>query len=551
MKITLVNKNDLYLYRMKRFVLLSLLILSFTVLFSQDSIQYFLKIIKEEPAKAYNYNKVSFYYSEILKDSCFYYAQKALDLAKSNNDTIEMAKAYANLGESKKDLGQPESVLQNYQMALKLFTLKKDYYQLSRMHNRLGILYNLMGDNEAAIKHYKEALHLQQKQKTHKNIEYIYNNLSTSLYNSGAFEEAIAYLDSAITIYKDTDNEKGLSYANANLGLIYILKKDYTKAKTFIDLSYQIIKKVDDPKKVISSYKLYGMLYMEQNKKQLALSYADSALQASKALNFIEITNATYNFYYAIHMHFKEYDKAIEYLNKYYHINDSLKNIEKTKILAETKVRFDMELNEHKIENLNNENKLNKAQIANQKLWIWSLSIGIALLVIFFVFILFLKKGKYQAEKKLVEKGVLTINDQKPIIKKEDIIDNDSKYESSNLSEEQKNSLTEDIIDLFENQKIYLDPDCSISMLEERLDTNKTYISQVINATFKQNFKSILKEYRIKEATKLLVAPENKNITIEAISQQVGFRSKSVFNTTFKSVHGVTPSFFQKEHITN
>ncbi|MBN2667726.1 MAG: helix-turn-helix domain-containing protein [Bacteroidales bacterium] len=516
--------------------------------FAGDSLLYYLEKLHENPQIAYYLNRVSFEYSETKKDSCYIFAQRAYQVALKNNDTVEIAKALANLGESKTNLGQPDLVLRNYKEALKLFMIKKDYFQMSRMHNRLGILYNEIGENTTAVEHYREAIRIQHEHKINKKIEYIYNNIATSLYNVGELELARNYLDSAISVYKRTGNNRGISYANANLGMIYIYKKEYSKAKYYIDLSYKEIRKNDDILKLISTYKLYGLLYMNKENKELALAYADSALTASYQLDFIEITNSTYNFYFVIYKHFKLYETALVYLEKYHNINDSLRNIEKTRILTETKVRFDLELNEQKVINLNNENELNKLMISTQKRWIWVLTGGFFVLLALIGFILFLKKEKYQAEKKLVQKGIENMSVQSPIIKKEEFIEESEKYTTSNLTDEQKESLTQEIIDLFENQKIYLDPECSISMLENKLETNKTYISQVINEKFEQNFKSILKEYRIREATSLLILPENKNLTIEAISQKVGFKSKSVFNTAFKSIHGITPSFFQKEN---
>ena len=52
--------------------------------------------------------------------------------------------------------------------------------------------------------------------------------------------------------------------------------------------------------------------------------------------------------------------------------------------------------------------------------------------------------------------------------------------------------------------------------------------------------------YRIREACRRLSDPARSNLTIEAISDELGFRSRSNFNTVFKKITGLTPGSYQK-----
>ena len=76
------------------------------------------------------------------------------------------------------------------------------------------------------------------------------------------------------------------------------------------------------------------------------------------------------------------------------------------------------------------------------------------------------------------------------------------------------------------------------------MNTNKSYLSQVINEYFRKNFSTFVNEYRVKEASRLLLEKESENYTIEAIANSVGFKSKSAFNSAFKKFTGITPSYF-------
>jgi AraC-like DNA-binding protein len=53
-------------------------------------------------------------------------------------------------------------------------------------------------------------------------------------------------------------------------------------------------------------------------------------------------------------------------------------------------------------------------------------------------------------------------------------------------------------------------------------------------------------EYRVEEAKRLL--REQRNVKVEEIAEQVGYNSKSSFNTAFKKLTGKTPSEFRSEN---
>ncbi len=102
---------------------------------------------------------------------------------------------------------------------------------------------------------------------------------------------------------------------------------------------------------------------------------------------------------------------------------------------------------------------------------------------------------------------------------------------------------------LLEDEKIYLNPDLSLSNLATSLNTNKTNLSKLINSNYGQNFNNLINSYRVKEAKKMLADPEYHNYTIEAIAEMTGFKSKSAFHKAFKEFSDQTPYQFKKQKI--
>ena len=71
-------------------------------------------------------------------------------------------------------------------------------------------------------------------------------------------------------------------------------------------------------------------------------------------------------------------------------------------------------------------------------------------------------------------------------------------------------------------------------------------LSYIINNGFDENFYQFINRFRIEEAKKLILNPNMNHLSLLGIGFEVGFNSKSVFNTTFKKNTGKTPSEFKK-----
>ena len=100
------------------------------------------------------------------------------------------------------------------------------------------------------------------------------------------------------------------------------------------------------------------------------------------------------------------------------------------------------------------------------------------------------------------------------------------------------------LMELMNSEKIYLNNRLTIEEVAKKLNTNRTYLSQIINEKFSANFNNFINKYRVKEAQQMLLMDSNKAFTIESIANAAGFHSKSSFNTAFKKFTGLTPSDF-------
>jgi AraC-like DNA-binding protein len=132
-------------------------------------------------------------------------------------------------------------------------------------------------------------------------------------------------------------------------------------------------------------------------------------------------------------------------------------------------------------------------------------------------------------------------------------VDDEPKYKSSHLSADDKQQLLSQIIEVMDTSEEIYSPDFSLERLAMLAGSKYKYVSQVINEYYEQNFNNFLNSYRIKEACKRIDNHgQYANMTIEAIANSVGFRSRSSFFTAFKRITGLTPSeYVRQSHAIN
>ena len=97
--------------------------------------------------------------------------------------------------------------------------------------------------------------------------------------------------------------------------------------------------------------------------------------------------------------------------------------------------------------------------------------------------------------------------------------------------------------------KPYLDPSLSVHKLAIQLDVSHKELSLLINRHLNMHFFDFVNGYRIREAMQILQDPQRNELTVLEILYEVGFNSKSSFNTAFKKYTRLTPTQYRKKHL--
>jgi len=110
-----------------------------------------------------------------------------------------------------------------------------------------------------------------------------------------------------------------------------------------------------------------------------------------------------------------------------------------------------------------------------------------------------------------------------------------------------KNSL----LQVFEEKQIFLNKSLTIWDVCREINSNRTYISNLINEEFKLNFNSFVNKYRVEMAKKMLSDEKFTKYSIDGIAQLCGFNSIASFNRAFLKFENLSPGKFRKEFLTD
>ncbi|WP_104734985.1 helix-turn-helix domain-containing protein [Hanstruepera ponticola] len=120
------------------------------------------------------------------------------------------------------------------------------------------------------------------------------------------------------------------------------------------------------------------------------------------------------------------------------------------------------------------------------------------------------------------------------------------KYKQALLDTNEIEKYSKELEQIMVDYKLYLNPDLALKDLASYLELPANYVSQLLNLGFQKNFSEYVNSYRVKEFKERILLEENKGLTIMAVAYDSGFNSKTVFNTFFKKIEGMTPNAYLK-----
>ncbi|MEM6799762.1 MAG: helix-turn-helix domain-containing protein [Bacteroidota bacterium] len=115
------------------------------------------------------------------------------------------------------------------------------------------------------------------------------------------------------------------------------------------------------------------------------------------------------------------------------------------------------------------------------------------------------------------------------------------------VEEVELRKLAKRLQDYMEREQIFLNPDLNLKELASQLSVPPRELSRAINRIHEQSFFDYINRHRIELAKEKIQHPKDPKVTVLEIMYEVGFQSKSSFNTAFKKFTGLTPTQWKRQ----
>ncbi|MDR1951468.1 MAG: helix-turn-helix domain-containing protein [Bacteroidales bacterium] len=397
----------------------------------------------------------------------------------------------------------------------------------------MGCIYLALNEYDLAKLRFLEVLDIWTDSLT---LSIALNNLGYIEMKDGNFDKAFNFINQAIQIGKGYNTRELAVFLNS-MGRFYMTKKNYDSAYGYYQLALQHAYKLNDHLEKTKALSDLGNLFFEINKLDSAVFYINLANTVATEHEFLKHLMENFSMLSKIAKARGNKTLALSYLEQYAVLKDSILNYEKVAEINQIRRFREASKANKQIEQLTVEQRIKQKTIHFQYILM-----GVFALIGMVLTVVVVQSRKLNVSyKKLFEKNIEIVE-----LREHSSEIHPEKSQKNTLTDEVQNELLNRIYDVMKDTLIVCDTEFSLEKLADLVQSNRTYVSAVINDVLQKNFRTFINEYRIREAQRLFSEKDASKHTIEFIAEKTGFKSRSTFNVAFKDVTGVSPGFYLK-----
>ena len=329
--------------------------------------------------------------------SCY---EKSRKLKEEIGDKNGLALSLNNIGAIYENQGNIPKALEYFHISLKLQEETDDKKGMAMSLNNIGYIYQHQDEITKALEYFDKSLQIRESINDKRGIAVTLNNIGSIYYNQGKISQALKIHTRSLKIREEIGDKKGLAMSLNNMGDMYNRIGDLDSALTYFHKGLKIRKEIGNKQGMAYSFNDISNVYLKlatspvfsSNKiKNINLSslYADSSLSLSKELGFpenirnVELTLSKID---SAKGNFKE---AFVHYKWYVFYNDSINNEKTRKASVKSQLKYEYEEKEAILhEQQEKERAVTEEKSRFQQIVIWSVALGLLLVIAFSVFVL-------------------------------------------------------------------------------------------------------------------------------------------------------------------
>lgn len=361
-------------------------------------------------------------------------------------------------------------------------------------------------------------------------------------------DSIVKYSNLCIQLAMDNGFTFHLATAQNELAFYYWAQKNYNLA---LDYAHKAFKNFTDAGKqpqALRTVSNIAQIYYEMGR------YSDGLEILNKTMDHADI-NENRSAFLSIYLTLASINRKMGNLSEayeYLRTGRQLQSILHKKMIEaqiyDLAAQYEAEKKENENKELRMANEIKALKIADKSETIHYLVLVIGIIGISLVLILFQFFQKRKAYNRLVKANLIIVKAEREYRLISEKVGQDFSGEKIDLQQNTVDENNELLIKLeacMEEEKPYLDSNITLDDICHKLQTNRTYLSKLINEHFHKNFNEYINDFRTKTARQILADTSKNHISIEGVGQMSGFNSRSTFFTCFKKQTGLSPSYFR------
>jgi AraC-like DNA-binding protein len=359
-------------------------------------------------------------------------------------------------------------------------------------------------------------------------------NLATTLKRGGQGEKAIKMYFESLDYNQKINNRASLALNLQSIGQYYEVIGKFDSAYFYSMKAKELKELLGIKSNLPTTLNTLTTIFIKTKKFKEAREYNERTLALSDSLGILdELVYAKANDFEISYFE-KDINRMYTVHNRLLGLSDSLKGINTKKEVIRLEKLYETAQKEKEI-------ALTNAKLQQTRQSRTYILTGSGILLLMLIFSMLQYRKKQVAYKALVMKSREAVNREKAENNKR------IKKISKNGSGDQSEKLFNQILKLIESDKIHHKPGLTIDNVAEKLNTNREYVSQAVNAHFGR-FNDFINHHRVNDIVEVLSNPDHPDnrYTLDIIAKQIGFRSMSTFIQAFKNETGLTPAKFRK-----
>ena len=309
--------------------------------------------------------------------------EKAIEIARSINDTLQLADVTNSLGNIYSDMALFSQAIDTYFEALRLWELKKDSNGIALAYGNIGLMYYYQKEYDKALEFNLKKLPVSESKGDLWEMAKTYNNIAT-IYNSRSdFTSALPYFRKSLRLNSQMNLPAGVASLCNNIALTLLLLSQPDSALWYVNRAVSIAKEIN-LSALADYYVTLGNVMQKKKNYQPALKNALKAYElGQKQKNPLTVSDASIllsDIYFKINQH----GLAYRYLKKHMELRDSISNDEFLKQVTRMEIQYDFDKKQKATEFARmEESLLHENSIKQKNLYLRGLMILLILVALF------------------------------------------------------------------------------------------------------------------------------------------------------------------------